>query len=87
MRPACLTQAGITWLDLDRVEGRYLLASAADASIAVYDTQQAQQGQVGYWSCNHEHASRQTMHAPKQRQQQQQYSSMHLERQQHASGK
>ena len=31
---------GVTCLDLDAVEQRYLLAGAADASIAVYDTQQ-----------------------------------------------
>ena len=31
--------AGITWLDLDRVEQRYLLAAGADTSVALYDTQ------------------------------------------------
>jgi hypothetical protein len=31
---------GVTWMDLDPVESRYLLAGASDASIAVYDTQQ-----------------------------------------------
>ena len=30
---------GVTWLDLDAVEQRYLLAGAADASVAIYDTQ------------------------------------------------
>lgn len=29
----------VTWLDLDRVEQRYLLSAAADCSIAIYDTQ------------------------------------------------
>ncbi|MEW5302760.1 MAG: hypothetical protein WDW36_005509 [Sanguina aurantia] len=32
-------QQGITWLDLDRLESRYLLCAGADASVAVYDTQ------------------------------------------------
>ena len=30
---------GVTWLDLDRIEQRYLLAGAADGSIAAYDVQ------------------------------------------------
>ncbi len=37
-------QGGVTWLDLDHVEHRYLLAGAADASIAVYDMQQTPAG-------------------------------------------
>lgn len=32
-------QQGITWLDLDKVESRYLISAGADASVAVYDTQ------------------------------------------------
>lgn len=28
----------VTWLDMDPIEGRYLLSGSADASIAVYDT-------------------------------------------------
>jgi hypothetical protein len=31
--------AGITWLDLDHVEQRYLLAGSADASVVAYDVQ------------------------------------------------
>ena len=30
---------GVTWLDLDCVEERYLLAGAADGSVAAYDVQ------------------------------------------------
>lgn len=33
-------KGGVTWLDLERAESRYLLASAADCSIAVYDVAQ-----------------------------------------------
>eukprot|EP00232_Nephroselmis_pyriformis_P015783 CAMPEP_0182875610 /NCGR_PEP_ID=MMETSP0034_2-20130328/13646_1 /TAXON_ID=156128 /ORGANISM="Nephroselmis pyriformis, Strain CCMP717" /LENGTH=118 /DNA_ID=CAMNT_0025008357 /DNA_START=151 /DNA_END=504 /DNA_ORIENTATION=- len=36
MAPAL--RGGITWLDVDLVEARYLLAGATDASVAVYDT-------------------------------------------------
>jgi hypothetical protein len=32
-------KGGITWLELDSVEHRFLLAAAADASIAAYDVQ------------------------------------------------
>jgi DNA excision repair protein ERCC-8 len=32
-------RGGVTWLDLDHVEQRYLLSCASDASIAIYDTQ------------------------------------------------
>ena len=31
-------EGGLTWLALDNVESRYLLASAADGSVAAYDT-------------------------------------------------
>ena len=31
---------GVTWLDLERVENRYLLAGSADCSVAVYDVAQ-----------------------------------------------
>lgn len=30
---------GICWLDLEKVEHRYLLSSSADASVALHDTQ------------------------------------------------
>ena len=30
---------GVTWLDLDPIEHRYLLAGAADGSVAAYDVQ------------------------------------------------
>ncbi|KAG7667760.1 putative WD repeat-containing protein ATCSA-1 [Nannochloris sp. 'desiccata'] len=32
-------RGGVSWLDLDHVEERYLLSCASDASIAIYDTQ------------------------------------------------
>ena len=32
-------KGGVTWLDLDGIEHRWLLAAAADASVAVYDIQ------------------------------------------------
>jgi DNA excision repair protein ERCC-8 len=40
-------KGGVTWMDLDPVEQRYLLAGAADASLAVYDTQQPTPGSAG----------------------------------------
>jgi hypothetical protein len=38
---------GITWMDLDSVEHRYLLTAASDASIAAYDTWQPGASAVG----------------------------------------
>ena len=35
-------KGGVTWLELDCVEHRYLLAGAADASVAAYDVQASQ---------------------------------------------
>ena len=32
-------KGGVTWLDLDGIEHRWLLAAAADASVAAYDIQ------------------------------------------------
>ena len=32
-------RGGVTWLDLDGIEHRWLLSVAADASIAAYDVQ------------------------------------------------
>ncbi|GAB4816816.1 hypothetical protein N2152v2_003862 [Parachlorella kessleri] len=40
-------QGGVTWLDLDLIDHRYLLAGAADASVAVYDTQQQRSAAPG----------------------------------------
>ena len=37
-------KGGVTWLELDCVEHRYLLAGAADASVAAYDVQARQIG-------------------------------------------
>jgi hypothetical protein len=32
-------KGGVTWLDLDGIDHRWLLAAAADASVAAYDTE------------------------------------------------
>ena len=37
---------GITWLDLEQAENRYLLAGSADCSVAIYDVAQPLSGDV-----------------------------------------
>ncbi|RMZ56155.1 hypothetical protein APUTEX25_004579 [Auxenochlorella protothecoides] len=45
LRP--LPLGGVNWLDLERVEDRYLLAASSDASVLLYDTQGQEEEAAG----------------------------------------
>ncbi|KAL6780866.1 hypothetical protein ACKKBG_A08775 [Auxenochlorella protothecoides x Auxenochlorella symbiontica] len=45
LRP--LPLGGVNWLDLERVEDRYLLAASSDASVVLYDTQGQEEEAAG----------------------------------------